>query len=646
MLDFSKRRFKLGEMDLNPDPEQPPVNPRKDNANLELAVKRGNKSELEFEIGGVKPPVTIFELTGAITHQPFYATGGFASIVSLVGRIVAESTIAAGSIDYNINVNRDPQLTQIADKYSANAALAISTVELDNNGNKLQSATHKIQLNKADDLNLCKQSTFYASPKILASKTDSYIKTTGVVDSRVSRWVVSDHIKNQIESRFEHGGKIGSSVRDKFLTPPKEIISQRSNFNAGKTGNKHYKDRSAKSIRITTGQRQNFEQAIKPQDWFIAPPIEPPVAPYIPPNLKFLALRDQYGANLEFKPLELEALIVMNEIKFTHISKNGTRTEITPTKANITLGIENHAWSLNSELQGEESLKFLQESPLIEVEVNKYKWVFVVTSYNRNRGILNVSYTFTADSVTIYSGEPYAPKKSYAVDEVISAWQMAEQLMELVEITVDRQKMLDWTLEPNSYSYSNQTPIGVLKTVTETAGGIVSPNMEQPKLEIKPRYKYSTWLWDTLPDEQCDHVLNERWITTESATNQSTKQANAVVIGGTTHGVITKAVLDGTTGDTEISSVSDVLAQDHLVNVEKARNLLCGTGKQEIINYSIPLPQEKTDSFSLIKAGDLVRIKDDLGFIKTGLCLNSDVSIDSVDNVWQKVSLEVHYGNS
>ena len=180
--------------------------------------------------------------------------------------------------------------------------------------------------------------------------------------------------------------------------------------------------------------------------------------------------------------------------------------------------------------------------------------------------------------------------------------------------------------------------------VAQACGAILRPDKVNDVIHVQPRYKTSPWDWDALTDEQCDHVINADYVITESSNDNTTPQANCVLISGETHGVITEVVKAGTAGDVRSTDVLSPLSQDHNVNAELARNIMADSGEQEVLGLSIPLLPPDSD-FGLLLPGEIIRVVYPDKTI-TGLCLSNSVPIQSITDVSQSVKLELNNGYS
>lgn len=666
------------------------VKPRQENASLEFVVvekpvergspealalkfqaERQGNAKLEFNTTGTGTLPTV-ELSGSVrTRAPgiegialngAYTTGTLDSQdqpgIEGITLMCADYSGTVDSMDtpgtnnglvYDINVDRDPK-GEFGTKHSV-AAFQDSYIAQAHSESGFEMSVTKARHAVASKSDLPVKAGHGESPKSSVIKITDYQDGRKLDRDRRNNW---QNPPARYERRVHHwrqGRKTDADLGSNWQNPPGMYADRGHHHQEACDG--FLVDRGTKYAEgRKTGRYWGdyFEQAILPPDGKHPelPPVEPPVE-RPPVLLDFKGLRKSNG-HLEFVYIELDALIVMNEITVKHVAPDGTETPIHPTQARVGIDLDNYTWTLSGELKGEAALQFLRhqegEAPVIKMEINGWDWIFVVTSFNRNRGTFNVSYSFQADSQTRYLGEPFALKSSNSVDNPISPWQMVEQQINPLGFELDRQDMLDWTLTGGSYSYSQLTPIALLKAVTAAVGGIVRPDRQEAKLKIQPRYKVSPWKWNTLVDVACDHLVPESVVVTESAQDTSTQQVNAITVGGTTHGVVTQVVLNGTAGDVSGQDVSDPLAQSHQVNAERGRNAMGETGSQESVNYSIPLMQEGVDSFGLITPGDIVRIVNQDGSKLTGLCISNNINLKTIDEVWQEVSLEIHNGNT
>ncbi len=668
------------------------VKPRQDDAGLEFVVveapvERGSvdalqlkfnhprqvDGQLELNVSGGGGGLPNFDLTGVIRSRPISITGFIDVIVDVGGTIVIDDPITlsgtmvpdavlsgvavvnddpiiTGTLAYDINVDRGPK--SAVDAHHSETGFTPHVIHA------IHSETGYARRTPASLYG----SALTSSPAIGARHSESpeLYRVSGVLHDEGARvygasrhpWDNPDAVNIKPDHEWDQGAGVYRDHESDWENPPKLHIDRYAHHGDAADGFLLSLGAVAgEGADLHKGWLDHFEQAILPPSG--VHPVVPVIPPVIVPDkdaiLDFKALRQPDG-HLEFIYIELDALIVMNEITVTHVAIDNTETPIHPVNLGVSIDLDSFTWTLTGELKGADSIQWLQsqlgKAPVIKLKANGWDWSFCVSSFDRSRRTHDTGYRFTADSQTRFLGEPHAAKRSDSVVTPISPWQLVEQRINPLGFDLDRSGVLDWVLPANSYSYSQLTPIALLKAVTAAVGGIVRPDRQLAKLTVQPRYKVSPWKWSTLSDIMCDHLVPESAVITESARDTSSPQLTAVTVSGTTHGVTTQVVKLGTAGDSIAPDVTDPLAQDHLVNAERGRNIMADSGDQELVSYSIPLIQDTVTTFGLIVPGDLVRILNDNGSKLTGLCVSNTIDMKSIDEIWQNINLEVHHGDS
>ncbi|WP_369434218.1 hypothetical protein [Psychromonas sp. MME1] len=334
----------------------------------------------------------------------------------------------------------------------------------------------------------------------------------------------------------------------------------------------------------------------------------------------------------------------MNEIDIFHVASDGKKTAIHPINATLDFDIDSFVWSFNGQLLGKDNLSFLTHRAKFEINVNGHQLRFTLREFSRAGSFANDAYSFTCVTNSQWLGQPFAALHNGTVDNPIGAWQLVEEKFATEAFTLNRSLTPEWTLQTDSFSYLNKSPIELALQVAQACGAILQPDKLENIIHVQPRYKTSPWNWHALTNEECDHVINADYVDTESSNDNTTPQANSVLVSGETHGVITEVVKAGTAGDVRAKDVLSPLSQDHNVNAELARNIIADSGEQEVLGLNIPLLPPDS-SFGLLLPGEIIRVIYPDKTI-TGLCLSNSVPIQSITDVSQTVKLELNNGYS
>ncbi|MCF2909998.1 hypothetical protein L1285_16885 [Pseudoalteromonas sp. DL2-H2.2] len=630
MINFRKPRKDDGALELVFIPEQVERGSAKAQG-LDLNTPRGGAG-LEFirrDTGGPQQ----LELGGHAGSPVYFADGALQAIFDLSGACDAHSYQGEGALAYSLNVDRgvvsDMRARHSEARYGSNLVESVmpGTDKLSGSTRQgYESGTRGSQI-----LFVASRAMRDGQGALTSLYCDGVGRTSDVIGTQSYPGAVSSAVVAQYThalagagtawGRWTYPGKVSKALID--------IVASSSAIQVGRATN--YQEAG----RVNLATSSQYQQAVLPVfGQRPAPPIKPPEPPRPQAPLDFAVLRLK-DAHLEFVRIELDAVIIMNQITVFSLNNNA-KTPIHPASANLQLDIESYTWTLSGVLHGRDAKQHVLPGSEIEITANGHTWVFLVTSYNRSiSGLADVTYSFQAESRTRYLAEPYARTSTGIVESTISPWQIVEQQLQPLGFSLDRSAVPDWTLGANSYSYDSKTPLSLLVEIAKACGAIVQPDKSQDRLTAKPRYRVPPWEWTTLTDEQCDHVIDEAIVINESSEDQSTPEINCVTVLSDSTGVTTELVKSGTVGDLRANDVISPLQQDHAVNAELGRAVIANSGRQSVIDITIPL-----GAGELIEPGDIVRYAG-----QTGLCISTGISISSLTDVWQHISLEVHHGN-
>ncbi|MDN2661857.1 hypothetical protein OW492_00530 [Psychromonas sp. 14N.309.X.WAT.B.A12] len=452
-------------------------------------------------------------------------------------------------------------------------------------------------------------------------------------------------IKSQTDVLFELQECVYLSpplLRSSYFLPPRLTQSLQSDWQKAGGVNTDTAAYFENGLPIKSTWLNRFENGINPTLLrpYDPPTIEPEPEP-IKSTLEFKKLWDSTGI-LDFLPIELDALIIMNEIQIYIVDDNGDKIEIHPINASISFDIDSFVWTFSGQLYGSDNLALLTYRAVFEINVNGHQFLFTLREFKKANSFAQDSYSFTCVTNSQWLGQPYATLHTGVVDEVVGAWQLVEEKLATENFMLERTLTPEWTLEADSFSYLNKSAIEIAQQVAEASGAIIQPDSLLDIIHIQPRYKVSPWNWSSLTDEECDHVISADYIDTQSSTDNTTPQINYALISGETHGVITEAIKIGTAGNLRATDVLSSLSQDHNVNAELARNLMGDSGAQEVLGISVPLLTPES-SFSLVLPGEIVRVVYAESTI-TGLCLSNALPLQSITDISQNISLELNNG--
>ncbi|WP_252177185.1 hypothetical protein [Endozoicomonas sp. 4G] len=338
-----------------------------------------------------------------------------------------------------------------------------------------------------------------------------------------------------------------------------------------------------------------------------------------------------------------ETYLLMNTISVVTLPD---RTPIEMSNMDISLDIDSFSWSLSGELWGASSLKLVepdQSGPKqIEVNINGWKWVFIVERYTGSKAFGQERYTIYGTSRTQLLASPYAPKRSKSNSSNLNAKQaITEELantgFSAIYPELDDFSTPDWIIPGGSFSYQSETAMTVIARLASTAGAVIIPSRDADQLNIKPRYPASPWSWSSAT---MDKIVPASMVINLSASWRPEPEYNAVYVSGTHAGVAVNVKRKGTAGDKPAPDILEDWLTETQVNTERGRNELAKGGHQSITTLEIPLT-DLNIAPGLIEPGQLVEVQDVSGNWRA-LCLSSNVRT-VIGKVIQSIELERHY---
>ncbi|WP_062262476.1 hypothetical protein [Endozoicomonas arenosclerae] len=360
--------------------------------------------------------------------------------------------------------------------------------------------------------------------------------------------------------------------------------------------------------------------------------------------------KSNYGGEIDViekpepeQPEIRESYLLMNTISVVTLP---TRTAIELNDIEISLDIDSFSWSLSGQLWGASSLALVepdQNGPKqIEVDINGWKWVFIVERYTGSRAFGQEQYTVYGTSRTQLLASPYAPQRSKSNSSNINAKQAITEELQNTGFTalypeLDDFSTPDWIIPGGTFSYQNETPMKVVARLASTAGAVIIPARDSDQLNIKPRYPASPWSWSSAT---MDKIVPASMVINLSASWRPEPEYNAVYVSGTHAGVAVNVKRQGTAGDNPAPDILEDWLTETQVNTERGRNELAKGGHQSITTLEIPLTDNNTAP-GLVEPGQLIEVQDINGNWRA-LCLSTSIRI-SGSKFSQSIELERHY---
>ena len=339
-----------------------------------------------------------------------------------------------------------------------------------------------------------------------------------------------------------------------------------------------------------------------------------------------------------------ESYLLMNIITTVVLPE---RTPLELPSMEISLDIDSFSWSFTGQLFGASNITLVRPDEngpkQIEVDINGWKWVFIIERYSTNRRFGNERYTLYGSSRTQLLAAPYAPQRSKSNSSSLNAKQAITEELANTGFTatypdLNDYSTPDWVMPGGSFSYQSQTAMQVVARIAGTAGSVVIPSRDADQLNIQPRYPASPWAWS---NATMDRIVPASMVISLSANWRPEQAYNAVYVSGTNAGVAVNVKRSGTNGDNPAPDILEDWLTETQVNTERGRNELAKGGHQSITTIELPLTDSNTAP-GLIEPGMLVEVQDITGDWQ-GLCLATNISAVGGGSVIQNVELERHY---
>ncbi|WP_312057545.1 hypothetical protein [Acinetobacter courvalinii] len=358
-------------------------------------------------------------------------------------------------------------------------------------------------------------------------------------------------------------------------------------------------------------------------------PIEPQPKPeYVgSPDLNFICLChdiDSHNVILNFGADEclpniapVDWWYIVNEIKVTRLD-NGQEIQIY--SGDYSTDRSSWSWSYNLSIPFYEKSKTepINGKPVIlKIMINGNEHRMLLENISRSRQFGKETYKLSGRSPTALLDAPYSPTRSFTQENERSSVQLAQAELDRVNSNVvlnwELIDALGWILPPESLSYSNLTPIAVIKMIAEAGGGFVYSEPASNTLTIKPRYK-KTW-WDSIAIDEYDRVIPESIVTDQSTDYEPYPDYNGVFLTNDRNGDTGQVKRVGTAGDVLQESSNSPLLTSTTVMHSKGREVLAKAGLVENHSLLMPITQE----IGLCLPGELVAFNGDWWGIVDGV---------------------------
>ena len=285
---------------------------------------------------------------------------------------------------------------------------------------------------------------------------------------------------------------------------------------------------------------------------------------------------------------------IVNDLKVTRLD-NGQ--EIQVNNGDYRCDRSSWCWSYNLTIPFYEKSKLdpVGGQPVIlKIMVNGNEHRMLLENISRSKQFAKDVYKLSGRSPTALLDAPYSPTRSFTQENERTSVQLVQAELDRVnsDIVLNWELIdaLGWILPTNSLSYSNLTPIAVIKLIADAAGGFVYSEPDSNTLTIKPKYK-KTW-WDPIAINEYDRVIPESVVTDLSTDYTMYPDYNAVFLTNDRNGNTGQVKRVGTAGDVLQESVNSPLLTSTTAMHSKGREVLAKAGMVETHSLLMPIIQE------------------------------------------------------
>lgn len=198
---------------------------------------------------------------------------------------------------------------------------------------------------------------------------------------------------------------------------------------------------------------------------------------------------------------------------------------------------------------------------ILRVMVNGTEHHMLLENRSRSRRFAEITYTLSGRSQSALLDAPYSPTRSFTQENERTARQLCQSELDRVNSSTTLQweliDELSWIIPAGSLSYSNLTPIAVIKMIAESAGGFVYSEKGSNTITVKPKYKKT--FWDSITVEEYDRLIPESLVTEQSTDYEPYPDYNGITLTNDRSGLSGQIKRTGTAGDTLLETANSPL---------------------------------------------------------------------------------------
>ncbi|MCK4100805.1 hypothetical protein [Acinetobacter radioresistens] len=272
---------------------------------------------------------------------------------------------------------------------------------------------------------------------------------------------------------------------------------------------------------------------------------------------------------------------------------------------------------------------------ILRVMVNGTDHHMLLENRSRSRRFAEITYTLSGRSQSALLDAPYSPTRSFTQENERTARQLCQAELDRVNSSTTLQweliDELSWIVPAGSLSYSNMTPIAVIKMIAESAGGFVYSEKGSNTITVKPKYKKT--FWDSITVEEYDRLIPESLVTEQSTDYEPYPDYNGITLTNDRSGLSGQIKRTGTAGDTLLET-----ANSPLFTVESmgsyGKSALAKAGMIETHNLVMPIGPDVSEC----APGELVAfnaewwgIIDEVNVSFNHAVINQSIKVESIN---------------
>lgn len=302
---------------------------------------------------------------------------------------------------------------------------------------------------------------------------------------------------------------------------------------------------------------------------------------------------------------------IMNEINVTRLD---TGENILVTQGDLSSDRNSWCWSYRLVVPKGELSKLnpiAQKPVILQLNINGYIHLMLLENKQRNMQFASEYYTLTGRSPTALLDSPYSITRSFTQENERTSVQLAQAELDRAiayfshhfnfDISLNWELLdeLGWVIASDSLTYSNLSPIAVIKLIAESAGGFILTEPNQPILTIKPLYPKT--FWDNLTVDDYDIKVPSSIVTELSTDYQYLPNYNGIVLTNDKTGLTAFVNRRDTAGDILLSAVNNPLFNAQSMS-GFAKSQLAKAQLVETHQITMPL----SDKVGFIKPADVI----------------------------------------